>query len=45
MAGCGGKDPPPPVNGGLGGSILQGALGNDANSLPIFEPINMIQKH
>lgn len=33
----------PPVNGGLGGSILHGALGSDANSLPRFDPINMTQ--
>lgn len=39
-----GRPPPPaaPCIGGRGGSILQGALGRAANSLPMFDPINMI---
>lgn len=35
---------PPELIGGLGGSILQGALGNVANSLPMFDPINMTRQ-
>ncbi|KFB49921.1 hypothetical protein ZHAS_00017953 [Anopheles sinensis] len=38
--GCGSD--PCPGSGALGGSMLHGALGNWANSLPIADPINII---